>query len=52
MLLLDELADWMARKGFGIGAEFRALLCVPTRTDHAASAPNGAHRPVRDRTTG
>jgi dihydroorotate dehydrogenase (fumarate) len=35
-VLLDELADWMARKGFGSVADFRGLLSVPAGTDQAA----------------
>ena len=35
-VLLDGLADWMARKGFGSVAEFRGLLVVPAGTDEAA----------------
>src|SRR5215469_1099925 len=35
-VLLDELADWMTRKGFGTVAEFRGMLSVPVGTDQAA----------------
>jgi dihydroorotate dehydrogenase (fumarate) len=35
-VLLDELADWMTRKGFGSVAEFRGMLSVPAGTDQAA----------------
>jgi dihydroorotate dehydrogenase (fumarate) len=35
-VLLDELADWMTRKGFGTVAEFRGMLSVPAGTDQAA----------------
>ena len=35
-VLLDELSDWMARKGFGTVAEFRGMLAVPAGTDQAA----------------
>jgi dihydroorotate dehydrogenase (fumarate) len=35
-VLLDELADWMTRKGFGSVAEFRGMLSVPAGTDGAA----------------
>jgi dihydroorotate dehydrogenase (fumarate) len=35
-VLLDELADWMTRKGFGSVAEFRGMLSVPAGTDEAA----------------
>jgi len=35
-VLLDELADWMKRKGFGTVAEFRGTLSVPAGTDQAA----------------
>jgi dihydroorotate dehydrogenase (fumarate) len=35
-VLIDELADWMRRKGFGSVREFRGLLSVPAGTDEAA----------------
>jgi dihydroorotate dehydrogenase (fumarate) len=35
-VLLGELSDWMARKGFGSVAEVRGLLAVPDDTDQAA----------------
>jgi dihydroorotate dehydrogenase (fumarate) len=35
-VMLDELADWMARKGFGALRDFRGLLSVPVGTDEAA----------------
>ena len=35
-VLIDELADWMGRKGFGAVSEFRGLLSVPVGTDEAA----------------
>ncbi len=35
-VLLDELADWMTRKGFGTVTEVRRLLSVPAGTDLAA----------------
>ena len=35
-VLIDELADWMGRKGFGAVSEFRGLLSVPAGTDEAA----------------
>ena len=35
-VLLGELSDWMARKGFGSLAEVRGLLAVPDSTDQAA----------------
>ena len=35
-VLIDELADWMRRKGFGAVSEFRGLLSVPIGTDEAA----------------
>jgi len=35
-VLLGELSDWMARKGFGSVAEVRGLLSVPAGTDEAA----------------
>jgi dihydroorotate dehydrogenase (fumarate) len=35
-VLLGELSDWMARKGFGSVAEARGLLAVPDGTDQAA----------------
>jgi dihydroorotate dehydrogenase (fumarate) len=35
-VLLDELSDWMKRKGFGSVAEFRGMLSVPAGTDQAA----------------
>ncbi len=34
-VLLGELSDWMARKGFGSVAEARGLLAVPDGTDQA-----------------
>jgi dihydroorotate dehydrogenase (fumarate) len=35
-VMIDELADWMGRKGFGAVGEFRGLLSVPAGTDEAA----------------
>jgi dihydroorotate dehydrogenase (fumarate) len=35
-VLIDELADWMGRKGFGTVSDFRGLLSVPVGTDEAA----------------
>jgi dihydroorotate dehydrogenase (fumarate) len=35
-VLIDELTDWMRRKGFGTVSEFRGLLSVPAGTDEAA----------------
>src|SRR6516162_9400690 len=35
-VLIDELADWMGRKGFGSVSDFRGLLSVPAGTDEAA----------------
>jgi dihydroorotate dehydrogenase (fumarate) len=35
-VLLGELSDWMARKGFGSVADVRGLLAVPDGTDQAA----------------
>ena len=35
-VLLDELSDWMTRKGFGTVAGFRGMLSVPAGTDQAA----------------
>ena len=35
-VLIDELADWMRRKGFGAVSEFRGLLSVPADADGAA----------------
>jgi len=35
-VLIDELADWMRRKGFGAVSEVRGLLSVPVGTDEAA----------------
>ena len=35
-VLLDELSDWMTRKGFGTVAECRGMLSVPAGTDQAA----------------
>ena len=35
-VMLGELSDWMARKGFGSVAEVRGLLAVPDGTDQAA----------------
>ena len=35
-VLLDELSDWMTRKGFGTVTEFRGMLSVPAGTDQAA----------------
>ena len=35
-VMLGELSDWMARKGFGSVADVRGLLAVPDGTDQAA----------------
>jgi dihydroorotate dehydrogenase (fumarate) len=35
-VMLGELSDWMARKGFGSLADVRGLLAVPDGTDQAA----------------
>jgi dihydroorotate dehydrogenase (fumarate) len=35
-VMLGELSDWMARKGFGSVADARGLLAVPDGTDQAA----------------
>ena len=35
-VLLDELADWMTRKGFGAVTEFRGMLSVPLGADEAS----------------
>ena len=35
-VLLDDLSDWMKRKGFGTAAELRGVLSVPAGTDQAA----------------
>ncbi len=40
-VLLDELADWMTRKGFGSVAEFRGMLSVPAGTDQGAYERSG-----------
>jgi dihydroorotate dehydrogenase (fumarate) len=40
-VLLDELADWMRRKGFGSVAEFRGMLSVPAGADQGAYARAG-----------
>jgi dihydroorotate dehydrogenase (fumarate) len=40
-VLIDELADWMGRKGFGAVSELRGLLSVPVGTDEAAYARAG-----------
>jgi dihydroorotate dehydrogenase (fumarate) len=40
-VLLDELADWMTRKGFGSVAEYRGMLSVPAGTDQAAYERSG-----------
>lgn len=39
--LLEGLADWMARKGFGSVADFRGLLAVPADEDGSAAARSG-----------
>ena len=54
-VLLDGLADWMARKGYASVDDVRGLLAVPAGTDQAAyeragyvramREANGAHRP-------
>ncbi len=40
-VLLDELSDWMARKGFRSAADLRGLLSVPNGTDEMAYERTG-----------
>jgi dihydroorotate dehydrogenase (fumarate) len=55
VVLLDGLAEWMARKGYASVGDLRGMLAVPAGTDQAAYEragyvramrnANGAHRP-------
>ena len=47
-VLLDGLADWMARKGYASVDDVRGLLAVPADTDQAAYERAGYVRAMRD----
>jgi dihydroorotate dehydrogenase (fumarate) len=47
-VLLDGLAEWMARKGYSSVADVRGLLAVPAGTDQAAYERAGYVRAMRD----
>jgi dihydroorotate dehydrogenase (fumarate) len=47
-VLLDGLADWMARKGYASVDEVRGLLAMPAGTDQAAYERAGYVRAMRD----
>jgi len=47
-VLLDGLADWMARKGYASVDDVRGLLAVPAGTDQAAYERAGYVRAMRD----
>lgn len=47
-VLLDGLADWMARKGYASVDDVRGLLAVPAGTDQAAYERAGYVRAIRD----
>jgi dihydroorotate dehydrogenase (fumarate) len=46
-VLLDGLAEWMARKGYASVSEVRGLLAVPADTDQAAYERAGYVRALR-----
>src|ERR1700735_3733737 len=46
-VLLDGLAEWMARKGYASVAEMRGILAVPDGTDQAAYERAGYVRALR-----
>jgi dihydroorotate dehydrogenase (fumarate) len=47
-VLLDGLADWMARKGYTLVDDVRGILAVPDGTDQAAYERAGYVRAMRD----
>jgi dihydroorotate dehydrogenase (fumarate) len=47
-VLLDGLAEWMARKGYASVGDLRGLLAVPVGTDQAAYERAGYVRAMRD----
>jgi len=47
-VLLDGLADWMARKGYASVDDVRGLLAMPAGTDQAAYERAGYVRAMRD----
>jgi dihydroorotate dehydrogenase (fumarate) len=47
-VLLDGLADWMARKGYTSVDDLRGILAVPGGTDQAAYERAGYVRAIRD----
>jgi dihydroorotate dehydrogenase (fumarate) len=47
-VLLDGLADWMARKGYASVGNLRGILAVPDGTDQAAYERAGYVRAIRD----
>ncbi|MDQ2812027.1 MAG: dihydroorotate dehydrogenase-like protein [Actinomycetota bacterium] len=47
-VLLDGLADWMARKGYASVGDLRGLLAVPAGTDQAAYERAGYVRAIRN----
>jgi dihydroorotate dehydrogenase (fumarate) len=47
-VLLDGLAEWMARKGYASVDDLRGMLAVPAGTDQAAYERAGYVRAMRD----
>ena len=47
-VLLDGLAEWMARKGYAAVDDLRGMLAVPAGTDQAAYERAGYVRAMRD----
>jgi dihydroorotate dehydrogenase (fumarate) len=47
-VLLDGLAEWMARKGYAAVGDLRGMLAVPVGTDQAAYERAGYVRAMRD----
>jgi dihydroorotate dehydrogenase (fumarate) len=47
-VLLDGLAEWMARKGYASVGDLRGMLAVPAGTDQAAYERAGYVRAMRD----
>jgi dihydroorotate dehydrogenase (fumarate) len=47
-VLLDGLAEWMARKGYASVGDLRGMLAVPVGTDQAAYERAGYVRAMRD----
>ena len=47
-VLLDGLAEWMARKGYASVDDLRGMLAMPVGTDQAAYERAGYVRAMRD----